>query len=120
MKDLFNWYATSGEVLHKQDIRSIIMLRVTIAEFEILKSQITTSRWGGRRKLPFAFTEHRVLKLSSVFNSDLAIKVNIQIMCVYTKKRSMLATQKTLCLNLRSWKRNWPITIRVSGWSGSI
>ena len=72
------------------------MFRLTESEFENLKSQNATSRWGGRRKLPYAFTEHGVLMLSSVLNSDLAIKVNIQIMRVYSKIRNMLASNKDL------------------------
>ena len=63
-----------------------------------MKSQIATSSWGGRRKFPFAFTEHGVLMLTSVLNSNLAIKVNIQIMRVYSKIRSMLATHNDLLL----------------------
>jgi len=72
------------------------MFQLTEHEFVILKSQNATSRWGGRRKLPYAFTEHGVLMLSSVLNSDLAIKVNIQIMRVYSKIRNMLASNKDL------------------------
>src|SRR4030065_1589448 len=34
------------------------MLQLTVGEFENLKSQFATSSWGGRRKLPYAFTEH--------------------------------------------------------------
>ena len=68
------------------------MFRLTTEEFEDLKSQIATSSWGGRRKPPYAFTEHGVLMLSSVLNSERSIKVNIQIMRIYTKIRSMLLT----------------------------
>jgi hypothetical protein len=74
------------------------MFQLTEAEFESLKSQIAISSWGGRRKLPFAFTEHGVLMLTSVLTSDLAIKVNTQIMRVYSKIRNMLATHKKLLL----------------------
>jgi len=69
-------------------------------EFKNLKSQIATSSWGGRRKLPFAFTEHGVLMLSSVLNSERSIKVNIQIMRIYTKIRHMLLTNKDILLKL--------------------
>jgi hypothetical protein len=43
------------------------MFELTKIEFDNLTSQIVTSSWGGTRKLPFAFTEHGVLMLSSVF-----------------------------------------------------
>jgi hypothetical protein len=56
--------------------------QLTETEFENLKSQIATSSWGSNRKLPYVFTEHGVLMLSSELNSDLAIKVNIQISSV--------------------------------------
>ena len=55
------------------------MFQLTEKEWENLKSQNATSSWGGRRKRPYAFTEHGVLMLSSVLNSDRAIQVNIQI-----------------------------------------
>src|SRR3546814_19747217 len=56
----------------------------------LFRSQIATSKRGGRRKLPYVFTEHGVLMLSSVLNSKQAIEVNIQIMRIFTKIRQML------------------------------
>lgn len=100
--DLSELYGVETRRLNEQVKRNInrfpedFMFQLTETEFENLKSQIATSSWGGRRKLPYAFTEHGVLMLSSVLNSDLAIKVNIQIMRVYTKIRNMLATHKDL------------------------
>ena len=76
------------------------MFQLTKEEFENLKSQFATSSWGGRRKLPSAFTEHGVLMLSSVLNSDRAIKVNIQIMRIYMRIRQMLLTHKDILLRL--------------------
>lgn len=74
------------------------MFQLTTIEFENLKSHIATSNWGGRRSLPYVFTEHGVLMLSSVLNSELAIKVNIQIMRVYTKIRNLLSTHNDLLI----------------------
>jgi len=59
-----------------------------------MKSQNVTSSWGGRRTLPFVFTEQGVAMLSSVLNSGVAIQVNIQIVRVFTKMREMLLTHK--------------------------
>ena len=73
---------------------------LTKEEFEILKSQIATSSWGGRRKLPHVFTEHGVLMLSSVLNSQRAIDVNIQIMRLFTKMRELLMNHKDLILKM--------------------
>jgi len=63
------------------------MFQLIQNEFEILKSQIVISSWGGRRKLPYAFTEQDVAILSSVLRNKKAIQVNIQIMRVFTKVR---------------------------------
>ena len=52
------------------------MFKLTQNEWDILKSHSATSRWGGRRTPPNAFTEHGVLMLSSVLNSSRAIQVN--------------------------------------------
>jgi hypothetical protein len=45
------------------------MFQLTENEFINLKAQFATSRWGGRRKLPYAFSEHGVLMLSGVLKA---------------------------------------------------
>ena len=67
----------------------------------ILRSQIVTSRWGGRRYLPYAFTEQGVAMLSSVLNSERAVQVNIIIMRAFVKIREILSTHKELAAKLR-------------------
>ncbi len=62
-----------------------------------LKCQIGISSWGGRRRArPHAFTEHGIAMLSSVLNSERAIKVNIAIMRAFVKLRQMLETNREL------------------------
>jgi len=61
------------------------------AEHENLKSQIVTSSWGGRRKLPFAFTEHGVIMLSSVLNSKIANQINIAVVKAFIEMRRYIA-----------------------------
>lgn len=58
---------------------SDFMFVLSTEEFESLRSQIVTSKRGGTRYLPFAFTEQGVAMLSSVLNSEKAIDVNIAI-----------------------------------------
>ena len=65
-----------------------------------MKSQTATSSWGGRRKLPNAFTEQGVAMLSSILNSDVAIEVNIRIIRVFTKLREYALTHKEILLQL--------------------
>src|SRR5213078_1557385 len=50
------------------------VFQVTAEELRNLKSQIVISSWGGRRHLPYAFTEQGVAMLSSVLNSERAVK----------------------------------------------
>src|SRR5688572_27376038 len=61
--------------------------QLTSNEFENLMSQNATSSWGGRRKLPYAFTELGIAMLSSVLKSQKAIQANIAIMRVFTYAR---------------------------------
>lgn len=76
------------------------MFELTKEEFENLRSQIDTSSWGGTRYVPMAFTEQGVAMLSSVLNSERAILVNIQIIRIFTKLRSMLMTHKDLLIKM--------------------
>jgi hypothetical protein len=67
-------------------------------EAEALRSQIAISKTGrgGRRYLPYAFTEQGVAMLSSVLNSEQAIEVNIAIMRAFVRLRQMLETNDEL------------------------
>lgn len=76
------------------------MFQLTREEFEILKSQFATSSWGGRRKLPSAFTEHGVVMLSSVLNSERAIAVNIQIIKTFNRLKKLIVAHKDLSKRL--------------------
>jgi len=63
------------------------MFQLTNTEFNNLISQSVTSRWGGTRKLPYAFTEHGVTMLASVLRSEKAIEINIQIVRAFIALR---------------------------------
>ena len=68
--------------------------QLTEGEFGSLKSQFVTSKTGrgGRRYVPYVFTEQGVAMLSSVLNSDRAIQVNIAIMRAFVNMRKLVAT----------------------------
>ena len=79
------------------------MFQLTKEEFEHLRFQIGISKEssrGGRRYLPYAFTEQGVSMLSSVINSKQAILVNIQIMRTFVRLRQMLLANKDLAKRL--------------------
>lgn len=94
--DLAKLYGVETKRVNEQVRRNLarfpddFMFQLSTEEWENLKSQNATSRWGGRRKNPYAFTEHGILMLSSVLSSEKAIAVNIHIMRVYTRMREML------------------------------
>ena len=73
------------------------MWQLTRNEAKRLRSQFVTSKGrGGRRYLPYVFTEQGVAMLSSVLNSDRAIEVNVQIMKTFMKLREFLLTHRDL------------------------
>lgn len=95
-KDLAFLYSVPNKRLNEQVKRNSkrfpedFMFQLNNQEFKILKSQFATSSWGGIRKLPYAFTEHGILMLSSVLNSNRAIQINIQIMRIFVRIRQIL------------------------------
>ena len=105
-RDLATLYGIETRVL-KQAVRRNItrfpedfMFELSKDEFQNLTSQIVMSSWGGNRKPPFAFTEHGILMLSSVLNSEKAIQTNIQIMRIFTKVRQMLLDTTEMKLDI--------------------
>ena len=78
------------------------MFQLTEEEAEILRYQIGTSSLGhgGRRYLPYVFTEQGVAMLSSVLKSERAITVNIEIMRAFVKLRQLLASNTELARRL--------------------
>jgi len=95
--DLAEMYEVETRVLNqavKRNIRRFpddFMFQLTVSEWDNLKSQFVISRWGGTRKLPFAFTEGGLAMLSGVLNSDIAIQVNINIMRAFVAIRQLIA-----------------------------
>jgi phage regulator Rha-like protein len=66
---------------------SDFMFQLTDVEWKNLRSQIVTFSNDTRKYKPYAFTEHGILMLSSVLNSDKAIKINIQVMRIFVQMR---------------------------------
>ena len=71
------------------------MFQLTEDEFNSLRCQfgISNEGKGGRRYMPYVFTEHGVLMLSSVLNSKKAISVNVEIMITFVKMRQYVLSQ---------------------------
>jgi hypothetical protein len=90
------------------------MFQLTAAEFENLRSQtVTSSLHGGRRYLPYAFTEHGVAMLSSVLRSERAVLVNIEVVHAFVRLRRILATHQDLARKLVSLEKKYDAQFRV-------
>jgi hypothetical protein len=102
--NLADLYGVATKVLVQAVKRNIqrfpedFMMQLTAAEWVVLRSQFVTSKTnrGGRRYLPFAFTEQGVAMLSSVLGSERAISVNIEIMRAFVRMRQLLGSNKEL------------------------
>ncbi len=81
------------------------MFQLTREELLNLRFQNETSSWGGRRYLPYAFTEQGVAMLSGVLGSKRAIQVNVAIMRTFVKLREILLTHKELADKLVQLER---------------
>jgi hypothetical protein len=109
-KELAELYQVTTGVLNQAVQRNIkrfpsdFMFQLTEQEWSTLKSQIVTSSWGGRRTLPYVFTEQGVAMLSGILNSDRAIAVNIQIMRIFIRIRQMFIDNTELRLEVEKIK----------------
>jgi hypothetical protein len=90
------------------------MFRLSKEEFDDLRSQdVISSRWGGRRSLPYVFTEQGVAMLSGVLRSDRAVEVNIEIMRAFVRLRGMLASNAELAQRLDDLEERYDVQFRV-------
>ena len=103
-RDLAELYGVETKVL-KQTVRRNFkrfppdfMFEMTTEVLQNWRSQFVTSNADnkGLRYSPFCFTEHRVIMLASILNSDRAININVQIVRVFIKMREMLASHKEI------------------------
>jgi hypothetical protein len=120
-RDLAVLYGVTTKRLNEQVRRNRdrfpadFMFQVTEKEGEILRSQIATSSegWGGRRSLPYAFTEHGALMLASVLNSPVAILASIQVVRAFTQLRKMVASHFELARKLDALEKKYDSQFKV-------
>lgn len=102
--DLAEVYQVETRVLNQAVNRNLsrfpkdFIFQLTKEEFDSLISQTVTSKTGrgGRRKLPYVFTEHGAVMLASVLNSPTAVEASIEVVRAFVKMRSVLALHKDL------------------------
>ncbi|MFN8208567.1 MAG: ORF6N domain-containing protein [Bacteroidales bacterium] len=113
-RDLAELYGVETKYLKRQVKRNMIrfpddfMFELTGQEFNDWRCQIGTSNGDkmGLRYAPYAFTEDGVAQLSTVLSSERAIKVNIQIIRLFSRMRRVMLTQKVILLKLEELERN--------------
>jgi hypothetical protein len=114
-KDLANLYGVTTFNLNKAVKRNMgrfpgdFVFVLTREEVRNLTFQFGISRWGGRRHLPYAFTEQGVAMLSSVLNSERAIQVNIAIMRTFVKLRELILSHKELAEKIEELERKYQL-----------
>ena len=107
-RDLAMLYGVETKVLNRAVKRNFqrfpmdFMFKLTADEADLLRCQFGTSKKGrgGRRYLPYVFTEQGVAMLSTVLNSERAVLVNIEIMRAFVKLRQMLTSNAELARRL--------------------
>jgi len=85
------------------------MFRLTLTEHATLISQIATSKpgRGGRRKLPWAFTEHGAIQAANVLNSPRAIAMGVYVVRAFVRLRVLLASSTALARKLDELERKY-------------
>jgi ORF6N domain-containing protein len=120
-RDLATLYGVATKVL-KQAVRRNLarfprdfMFVLSPVEFRNWRSQFVTSKEDrkGLRYAPMAFTEHGILMLSTVLNSERAIQVNIEIMRAFVRLREMLASDTALSRRLDELERKYDRQFKV-------
>ena len=119
--DLAELYGVTTKRLNEQVRRNLsrfpedFMFKLTESEAHPLRSQFATSKGGrgGRRYLPYAFTEQGVAMLSSVLNSGRAIKVNIEIMRAFVRLRQIVASNKELAKRLDDLEKKYDHQFKI-------
>jgi len=128
-RDLASLYGVTTKVLnqavkrHKDRFPEDFMFQLTMEEARIwwtevrgsgLRSQIVTLKRGQHIKYrPYAFSEHGILMLSSVLNSERAIQVNIEIMRAFVRLRRMLASHAELAHKLDALEKKYDTKFKV-------
>ncbi|MCG2755845.1 MAG: ORF6N domain-containing protein [Desulfobacteraceae bacterium] len=119
--DLAQLYGVETKILNKAVKRNLdrfpedFMFQLTAEEAENLRFQIGTSKKqrGGRRYLPYAFTEQGVAMLSGVLNSPRAVKVNVEIMRAFVRLRQLMATHTDLARKLTALEQKYDKQFKV-------
>ncbi len=119
--DLAELYGVATKVLVQAVKRNAkrfpedFMFQLANQDVPVLRSQIVTSssQHGGRRYLPYVFTEHGAIMAASMLNSDRAIEVSIHVVRAFVRLREMIATHKDLASKLEKLEKRYDAQFKV-------
>ena len=119
--DLARLYGVMSKRLNEQVRRNRkrfpadFMFQLSIQEVRNLRSQIATSRsrHGGRRYLPYAFTEHGAIMAANVLNTQRAIEVSVYVVRAFVRLREMIASNKELSRRLDELEKKYDSKFKV-------
>lgn len=100
--DLARLYEVETKRLNEQVKRNMerfpedFMFQLSEDEFHVLKSHFATSSWGGRRSLPYVFTEHGAIMAASVLNSPRAVEMSVYVVRAFVNLRTYILQYKDL------------------------
>ncbi len=123
--DLARIYGVTTRVLNQAVKRNLerfpddFILRLTGNELENLKSQfVTSSSHGGRRKLPYAFTENGAIMAANVLNSPQAVRMSVFVVRAFVQMRELLGSTRELAKQLAALEKK--LTARLDGHETAI
>lgn len=119
--DLAEIYGTETKVLNRALKRNSdrfpadFIFRLTIEETESLRCQIGTSKRGrgGRRFLPYAFTENGAIMVANILNSPQAVRMSVFVVRAFVQMRELLSGSRELAVELK--KIEATLTARLDG-----
>jgi hypothetical protein len=119
--DLAELYGVETKVLNRAVQRnqgcfpSDFMFQLTAEEAESLRCQFGTSNVGrgGRRYLPYAFTEHGALMLANVLNSERAAQTSVMVVRAFVRLRQMLSSNAELARKLEVLEKKYDRQFKI-------
>ena len=120
--DLAEIYGVTTKRFNEQVKRNIkrfpedFMFQLTAEEFENLRSQIATSSsitYGGRRYLPYVFTEHGALMAANILKSEIAVEASVQVVRAFVKLRQILASNAELSKKVEALEQKYDANFKV-------
>jgi len=90
------------------------MFQLTREEFESLRSQFVISKGpGGRRYLPYAFTEHGAIMAANVLNNEQAIRASVQVVRAFVKLSQIIASNAELVRKVNALEQTYDTQFKV-------